>query len=354
MGAGATHGSIKYSGSPYGLLMHDLAQLLNDEVRKTVDREYSDVPSLVNLANTIVDDRTDFEHIITFLDESPSESHRQFARDLRTAFENVLRLQLARIRSHAGGHPIGLYLALFDMYNVDGLPEVLHGILTTNYDQYIEAALAKATGGSIDFGIHVQNQPLSCDRTKLLKLHGSLDWQATWPISRGEDGATLWIPPGIQKAKDSYPFNQLWGSARELLICDVVRVIGCRLDANDWDLISLLFGTRHSGADRRPYRVEVIDAPCQALELKNAFPYLEPASILEIEDVGSRLISELHGGPTRTYQDLSPDDRDAIIKTAGDSRNWFDLWLRQKVEHLFMETGSLKTPSGAVERFLES
>ncbi len=64
--------------------------------------------------------------------------------------------------------------------------------------------------------------------------------------------------------------------ARDVLDCDVLRVIGCRLGSNDWDLISLIFSTHHANRDARPaYDIEIIDAPQHALQLQKAYPYLK-------------------------------------------------------------------------------
>ena len=53
---------------------------------------------------------------------------------------------------------------------------------------------------------------------------------------------TLWIPPGVDKKRENYPFNYLWGQAVEnLLECDVLRVIGCSLSRNDWGMIPILY-----------------------------------------------------------------------------------------------------------------
>ena len=69
---------------------------------------------------------TDFEHIITFLDDAPS----QFADRMREAFEEVLRDRLNRIHETQGGAVL-LYKVLLDIYNIEQCPEILQGIITT-------------------------------------------------------------------------------------------------------------------------------------------------------------------------------------------------------------------------------
>ena len=296
---------------------------------------------------------SDIEHVITFLDESASALHRQFADDLRKAFENVLRQQLEKIEEELSRAPADLYSALLDMYQVDGCPEELRGILTINYDEYIEEAVARADG-SFDFGVYVHGASSSKPGLKLLKLHGSFGWEDAWPILHGSGDTTLWIPPGIQKAKERYPFNILWGLARELLDCDVLRIIGCRLGPNDWDLISLIFTTRHTNSIRPPYTIEVIDAPLHAAELQESYPYLDVQSILEVERIGSQFVSEFSGRPPQPYASLPPGEQERVRNVAGRNQNWFRLCLKQQAEALYVELGSVKTRLGAFERLLEA
>ena len=351
IGAGASHACAKRVGSPHGLLMRDLGPSLSARVHALAARD----PSLSGLVNTVVDETTDFEHVISFLDSAPSALHRRFADDLRSVFEGVLRERLQAVSDDAAGNPIGLYTVLFDIYNLPSPPELLRGILTTNYDPYIEEALEAAGRGPVDFGFELDEMlgdPAS-QGTTLLKLHGSFDWQDTWPISRGSGDHTLWIPPGINKDKQTYPFNVLWGLARELLSCDVLRVIGCRLDANDWDLVSLLFTSIHVHSRYRPYTVEVIDAPRQVRRLRELFPYLRARSILDLDDVGPQLIQDLCGADPEEFWDLTESERSEIIDNIAPNHNWFDIWLRQKVEHIYIEQGPLETPIGALDRYLE-
>ena len=334
--------------------MRDLVPLLNAKVHDLLQTKYLGDGTISALVNAVIGEDTDFEHVITFLDESASALHRRFADDLRETFESVLRQRLDAIEGELGGARASLYAALLDMYKVPGCPEELCGALTINYDDYIEEAVATAYGQPVDFGVYVQAADSSKPGLRLLKLHGSFGWQDAWPIPLSKAGSPLWIPPGIQKAKDRYPFNVLWGLARELLDCDVLRIVGCRLGANDWDLISLLFTTRHASHTNRPYTIELIDAPLRAVELQAAFPYLDVRSILEVEPIGSQLVSEFLGGAPRAYTNLTAEDQERVRDVAGSDKNWFRLWLKQKAEALFLELGSVKTPLGAFENLLGS
>lgn len=334
--------------------MSDLAGPLIAQIRAQVDAHPNDDDLLADLTNAVITDEADIEHIITFLDESSSGVHRRFANDLRRAFETVLSDTLAEIEAELGFPPVGLYEAVLDMYDIPGFSEELHGIVTLNYDDYIERAIHNFDRG-VDLGIRVPQGEQHDQRHKVLKLHGSFDWRHQWPISHREaDGEPLWIPPGIQKAKHGYPFNLLWGQARELLDCDVVRVVGCRLGANDWDLISLLFTTCHTNMERRrPFRLELINSPGNARIVRKSYPYLNPLSIWETDPVGPRLVSEKLGAEEpRAFDSLKPEEQQALDEVHDD--NWFRTWLIHMAEAIFEECGSVQTPRGVLQSLMEA
>ena len=361
IGAGGSHACVKTLGSPNGILMSDLATDLVAGVRHLVQSDDQFRP-LLGVVNEIVGEEADFEHLITFFDESPSAVHRAFADEMRKVFEGVLNARLQEIEMEYGRKRTSLYAALFDMYNVRGIDESLRGVLTLNYDDYIEVAASEIHDMSridLDFGVSTDK----AQRSWFLKLHGSLAWEDAWPVRRREAGSSsrpLWIPPGIRKAKERYPFNVLWGLARDVLNCDVLRIIGCRLGPSDWDLISLLFGTRHANRDRDlPYSIEIIDSPIHAARLQESYPYLDVKSLFEIDTlgVGRNLVGEFLSTTPCRYDALSDVDtarlREAVEQKSDE--NWFRRWLVQMGEGLQATLGaeSTDTDKGAFRRWLE-
>lgn len=350
-GAGASHACANWVASPHGILMRDLAEPFIEKIQEL--ESYRSEPEIRTLVNTVVTAGSDIEQIITFLAQSPSSKHQSFAEELRKVFEYVLKHTLEAIQADHGAPPIDLYTALLDMHDVPQNWERLNGIITLNYDEYLELAI-RAVGRDVDFGIVVGPETQDGPKHRLLKLHGSLGWKHAWPVSaKGTDDPPFWIPPGIQKSKSDYPFNLLWGAARELLDCDVLRIIGCNLGPNDWDLVSLLFSTRHTH-DRRPtpYRVEVVDSPAAVRRVKKGLPYLDVRSIFESGLAGARLLFELTDllGP---YDALTPEQQQlADNRIAG--RNYFQVWLQHMAEGLFEELGTVATPNGFLKTFMEA
>ena len=353
IGAGGSQACVNSIGSQHGILMKDLALPLGARLQEVVTEHFQDDDGIKYLVNSVIDETTDVEQVITFLEDAPSARHRELAATMKTAFESVLRRELDLIANEAGSDATRLYKVLIDVHNIQACPETLHGIITTNYDEYLEAAIEEVSGRNVDFGIQVEPSRLQLVDYPLLKLHGSFGWEDRWPITlNSHTDRTLWIPPGINKAKQSYPFNTLWGLARELLACDILRIVGFSLGSNDWDLISLLFASRHLNSSV-PLTIELIDAPAQARRLKEVFPYLELISMLESEPTGSYLIAELTGHPSLPFTQLSEDDQQVAIDTIGSDRNWLEAWLVARVETMFLELGTVSTTSGIAEQFFD-
>jgi len=312
IGAGGSHASVNAKKCPHGILMNDLITDLARNIRNEIESKPIYKP-FWRLVNDMADPKNniDVEHLITFCEESPSALHNEFAKVVREAFHSVLEKRLNDIEKDIGHERFYLYERLFKMHKRNK-NEILRGILTLNYDDFIEEAAKRVESwedADLDFCRTGETRDI-----RFLKLHGSFFWNRGWPLQRRtgiED--TLWIPPGIQKRKDRYPFNILWGMARDVLDCDVLRVIGCRLGANDWDLISLIFSTQHTSlAGSNPYTIEIIDSLKHANKLKKDYPYLDIKSLVEIEtyDIGRDIENDLP-----TYGDLSK------------GQNWFLLWL---------------------------
>jgi hypothetical protein len=327
-GAGATHACAAAEGAGTGLLTRDLNRPIADAVRDLFECDpYRGDAYLSQLVTEAVSENTDYEQLITFLDQSFSPRHKRLATDLRSIFERVLRAQLKLVEDELGHAPLTLYRSLLDMYNVRALPETLGGIITLNYDDYLERAVTEVFAAPPSTGLTTKDRG-NHSELSVLKLHGSFDWGDTFPIERGVSTYCGWIPPGIVKGKSYYPFNLLWGRAREILDCDVLRVVGCRLGGSDWDLISLLFSSMYTRDGVAPFDIEVIDSPRQGSELARAYPYLNIRSMFDVEPIGSLLVAELFGHQAQLLRDLDHATRNSVLNEEW-RHNWFAEWLRQ-------------------------
>lgn len=335
--------------------MRDLALPISERLGERIRERSGSDPLLERLANGVATELYDIEQLITFLHDAPSAHLRQVSGLLREVFEEVLRARLKAIEAECGEPPVDLYACLLDMHLIKDSREDLTAILTINYDLYLEEAIEKHLGGAVDYGIAIGSQHPGRPSWALYKLHGSFGWQDAWPVGAYLTDS-LWIPPGIQKSKSAYPFNILWGKAREALQCDILRIVGCNLGGNDWDLVSLLFASQHAtgGADSSCL-IEVIDRPSQAEAIKARLPYLNVRSILEIEHIGEQLIAEVLGGEPRRFEDLPRNQRQELINAADRAiSNPFSDWIHRKAEQLLVELGTLKTEHNLISRLLEA
>lgn len=355
LGAGATQGCVDYLSTAHGLMMRDLRPHLAIEMRALVAADL-DV-SISRLVNDVVDETTDFEQLITFLEDAPSARHRELAAQLKEVFARVLRTRLNAAVDDLGDNHSLLYAALIDMHEVPDTDEELVGFMTLNYDVFLDHAIEKRHNLVVNHGLALAEPPPEGRSIRVLKLHGSFGWEHSWPVELSPPGeGGLWIPPGIRKAKSDYPFNLIWGLARQMLDCDVLRIIGCNLGPNDWDLVSLLFTTRHAHTGRGPYRIEVISRPRTAANVKSLFPYLDVRSILEVPDIGPVLIGELLNQDPELLENLSDGDRELAEQQANDSdalKNSFAHWLRLKGESLNGAGNPLSTATQIFAQFIE-
>lgn len=135
--------------------------------------------------------------------------------------------------------------------------EELIGILTTNYDSFLEEAFCSVYGG-INCGYPFNSKIYKSDNQlpKLLKLHGSFNWK----IHKGnifrknyleiskefeseayDDDYSGWIPPSVYKRPGGV-IESMWNNAVSLLTtCHTLRVIGSSLRNEDSALLSLIF-----------------------------------------------------------------------------------------------------------------
>ena len=359
-GAGASQGTVSATGSSVRLLMRDLSEEINGKLHTLVMDKYSTSTPVTRFVNEVIDADIDVEQVITFLEESGSHTHRTLAGEFRTAFREVLQKRLDRVQDDLETRSAELYATLIDMHLIPDLDEELSGVLTLNYDDLFESAVKNLHNRTVDYGVGIGGAHRSPESITILKLHGSFGWTDQWPIGRscagGSTPTPLWIPPGVQKAKGHYPFNVLWGMARELLDCDILRIVGCKLSANDWDLVSMLFTTRHVHMEHGPYEIEVIDKPSVAKEIGTAFPYLHPKSLIELDDgVGARFIGEALDIAPKELIELSEQDQVRAARNVNDRvGNPFYQWLKLRAEILYERLESIETEKGFIERFATS
>jgi len=330
-GAGASQGEVSLYGSPTRILMQDIV----DGISSRIARER--IEALLEVNNELTIEGIDVEHLITLYESSGTQKHSLIAKELRRLFREEI---LARISSLGGSFSPILFASLIEMHLIPDFDEELVAILTINYEDLIEHAMHLVKGG-INYLMKIINRhpTYNVEETSIpiLKLHGSFNWKNEYPIVlagaiESEDDV-LWIPPGVVKRREYYPFSLIWGRAKELLECDILRVIGCSLSRNDWELISLLYTTQKLRTDGRSYRMELIDSPVTCERIKEDYKYLKIQTILDIPVVRDYLIREFfpHYAGKPVTEEILNELRQGITS---DRYNIFAIWLRAMGEKL--------------------
>ena len=353
-GAGASEGELKLNGTSKSILMEDIATEIAVKIRDAADRRFDEV------SNDLIAG-VNIEYLITLYEASGTSLHNDIAKKLKTLFRQEIQ---DRINELGESFKPTLLSALIDMHEISELGEELVIVLTTNYEDLIEKAMLSVKGGvnylirvisSAEYLKVMENSP------PILKLHGSFNWKNDDPIliqsNISDEENVIWIPPGMVKRRQYYPFDLIWGKARELLECDVLRIVGCSLSLSDWELLSLLFTTQTRRTEvYQPYIIELIDYPEKCEQIKTEYSYLRNLkTILEISEVQEFLVKTYL--PQYIGQATIPFDKiDTVAKHLdNDSKiNIFELWLRAKGEKLFDKGISIKTKGEYFEKFVLS
>jgi len=307
-GAGATHAEILLSDFDYPLLMKDISKRVFEEQieGKKIKKEFFPHAEAENL---------NIEHILSLFEASLNvKKYSDYINKLRELFQKDILVGVRRKKDYLNPKLTKTLLALHNCEKIEQ-KEKLSGIVTLNYDSLLDIACSETYGG-INYGIEWVSEfygKIDNDAPPLLKMHGSFNWKIQYPIVVSEDEKFLnecnsyWIPPTTYKRIENYPFNYLWGRAFELLDCDILRVIGCSFDQNDWGLLNLLFKSQNE--QKNAYRIELIDRINFAKEIRERYGFLKKlTSINDIMDLG---ISDT---------DVIPDD------------NYYYFWLKKKLE----------------------
>jgi hypothetical protein len=342
LGAGATQADIDLKDDTIRILMPNI----REGIVKEIDRRK--IHSLAKVKNELVGEGRDVEHLITLYESTGIPEHESIARDLKLLFIEEIQ---KRINKLGINYKPRLLSALIDMHEIVGLGEVLQGVITLNYEDLLENAMQMVMGG-VNYVISIKTRRnslnLKPDSKPILKLHGSFNWKNDFPITlldkkkikTPED--VLWIPPGVEKKRERYPFNILWGRARELLDCDILRIIGCSLSRNDWQLISLLYTTQQLPAQQKEYIIELIDYEDAGDKIKKSYSYLSCRTIIEIKEVNEYIKNTFF--PKHKREDdftLAKSELLNNIKT-----NVFDLWLKAKGDDIKRRDIQIDTRTG--------
>ncbi len=272
-GAGATIAEAVHAGIEQKLSL-SLREVSERVVQKA--KKKKGLRDLLGEAGQI----NDIERYISLLESLGVKKYSAVATRLRDIFCDCVQEGLILRR-----RPIDplLSMALLEMHSTPLVSSIeqLKGIITLNYDNLIDIAFNEVLEG-VNYGIVCASKIYTIKQNvpMLIKLHGSFNWRTGFPIRvvghGARSGKMIWIPPGIEKEMDRYPFNFLWGKAFELLLgCDTLRIVGCSLSQNDWGLMSLLFSSQLTARPKPKYQIELITQHDTGQDIRNKNGFLK-------------------------------------------------------------------------------
>ena len=329
MGAGATQAEATHAGAVINLLMNSNAALGTGISEKVLNAASKDGQLIRNILGIEEDSDTDIEKLITLLAATGTKQNLIYTEELRKSYykEIINGIEEARILEEPE-----LAIALLQMHKNEKFTEMekLLGIISLNHDDLFQEASQKVYSCinlGFDFISDYFDSGYPSQEPFLIQLHGSFSWRRRKKklidVKRIKaegryDSSMTWIPPSILKETKDYPFNKLTGLAYELLVdCDILRIVGCSLSQNDWNLISLIFNAQNAQYidSKSCFDIELImeiDADSFKKEnsyLKNVIP-----------------IGQLTDGDFSGYQ-VPGEER----QRPSELDNPFEFWLKEKV-----------------------
>ena len=276
-GAGSTQAVLKAISPEKGLLTPDIQEVIKQYSPRGLDKRIWN--ELITIG--------DIEHLISVLE---SQHNYSASEHVKKYYQKAI-MELSRNFS-TNPPKNNLYSVLIDLHlNVDGLEEELVSFMTLNYEDILERTIKVHFKREIDYIITtVKHKSNGKEPIRVFKLHGSFNWFNSRPIQIRKmtsiaSGNTLWIPPGVEKRKENYPFNLLWGKAfEELMKCDVLRIVGCSLSRNDWGLIPILYTVQTFNETDNKIEIEIVDYPETALTIENTYKYLKVKNITQFPE----------------------------------------------------------------------
>jgi hypothetical protein len=328
MGAGATQAEAAHAGSQNNLLMknNDLGVGISERVLGRALKGKKHIRKILD-----IEDETDIEKLISLLTATGAKENIEYAGILRENYHNEI---IKSINEAGILYNPEIAVALLQMHKnskFSGIEKLL-GIISLNHDNLFQEAF-QTVHSCVNLGFEFISDDFNCRNNApfLIQLHGSFSWRQHKPIrvvkikpESEYDPHMTWIPPSILKETKDYPFNKLTGLAYELLAdCDILRIVGCSLSQNDWNLISLIFNAQNAPYNdvKKCFKIEIImdigNNEDDFLKFKKEISYLKNVTP----------IYELNDGDFSSYK-MSRDER----TKPSELDNPFEFWLRTKVK----------------------
>lgn len=352
LGAGSTQAEVDYQGgNKINLLMKDCPIRGEGVARRVLDK--TDVYDMLKISNT---EDIDVEKLISLLSVSNNGKFKRIAENLRKHYYEIILEGLDK--SGVLTNP-ELAIGLLELHKSpifsEGV-EKLSGIIILNHDNLFQTASQKVYS-CVNLGFKFKSSVISNFSEEetikpplLVKLYGSFDWRSRIPIEILKLDKTckysenmLWIPPSILKETHDYPYNKLAGFAYELLAkrCDILRIIGCSLSQNDWNVISLLFNAQYNQLlyYKGCFKVELIVPERVGEQIQKDCSYLQ--NLFPI------------GYLSDGYFGLFKGDERAEVPKISDLDNPYKFWLKTKTKHHLSNRQIAISTSGVLKKIME-
>jgi len=332
-GTGATIAEMQHQGIESHLSMSEIEMNIR-ELSATEGGKYEALYRKFSLTPSL-----DIEWVISLLDGctlSETIRFKDVSSELKLLFRRYLIAQITerKIDPKISSCLLHLHKKYGNKMGDNG--ELLTGLFTLNYDDFLEEAINVVHGG-INCGIGFKSKDYKCNLNAppLFKLHGSLNWKINKHILQSQkleiskdyqkilyqDDNSGWMPPSVYKRPQG-AFENMWNRASILLEnCDILRVIGSSLRSEDSALLSMIFTSQVKS--EKPFKIELI------VPTKDAIGSDEnPIGI-------TQRVNFLAGLTSFTDLDIIPKD----FIDPGSTGNIYKQWIELKIDEIQQNLG---------------
>lgn len=265
-GAGATNAEISYIDLETD---PNLVGLCMADVTKRVIHKTKGIPAFSPIEMFLKTDQDGNIELLISLLEKNSHDFKGGTETIIRELKDLVKQDIEDKLTDERLKQFLLHRGLLELHKKSTDKEILHGIISLNYDKVLDEAYEEIISKP-DYGFSSERKD---DKgIPLLKLHGSFYWNEIEILGKIRDVSI--IPLGATKNYLRLPYNFIWGRALEILTeCDILRVIGCSLSPNDAHLVDLLF--KAHVLRQEPFEIQIISSPTTGDNIKGAYPFLE-------------------------------------------------------------------------------
>ena len=139
-GAGSTQAEVNISDNSIKVLAKHIAEGMLNRI------DSDKIKNLYEIKNDLAHPNIDVEQLLTLYESTNNRKFKRISSGLRRIYKEEIENRLSLLGDN---YVPKILTALIDMHEIEDLPEKLAGIITINYEDFIERAFKEVKGEEI-------------------------------------------------------------------------------------------------------------------------------------------------------------------------------------------------------------